>query len=127
MRSSALDVLGQDYILTAESKGVSSLNVVRRHVLRNSMLPSITLLGPSVASVFTGSFVIESMFAIPGLGTYFIRAINERDFTMVLGMNLFYCLLYIASLLLVDILYVFIDPRIRLAAGKERRKKAHAE
>ena len=127
MRSSALDVLGQDYILTAESKGVSSLNVVRRHVLRNSMLPSITLLGPSVASVFTGSFVIESMFAIPGLGTYFIRAINERDFTMVLGMNLFYCLLYIVSLLLVDILYVFIDPRIRLAAGKERRKKAHAE
>ena len=127
MRSSALDVLGQDYILTAESKGVSSLNVVRRHVLRNSMLPSITLLGPSVASVFTGSFVIESMFAIPGLGTYFIRAINERDFTMVLGMNLFYCLLYIVSLPLVDILYVFIDPRIRLAAGKERRKKAHAE
>ena len=127
MRSSALDVLGQDYILTAESKGVSSLNVVRRHGLRNSMLPSITLLGPSVASVFTGSFVIESMFAIPGLGTYFIRAINERDFTMVLGMNLFYCLLYIVSLLLVDILYVFIDPRIRLAAGKERRKKAHAE
>ena len=127
IKSSMLDTLGQDYILTAESKGVSSLNVVRRHVLRNSMLPSITLLGPSVASVFTGSFVIESMFAIPGLGTYFIRAINERDFTMVLGMNLFYCLLYIASLLLVDILYVFIDPRIRLAAGKERRKKAHAE
>ncbi len=127
MRSSALDVLGQDYILTAESKGVSSFNVVKRHVLRNSILPSITLLGPSVASVFTGSFVIESMFAIPGLGTYFIRAINERDFTMVLGMNLFYCLLYIASLLLVDILYVFIDPRIRLATSKERRKKAHAE
>lgn len=128
MRSSVLDVLGQDYILTAESKGVSSFNVVRRHVLRNSVLPAITLLGPSVASVFTGSFVIESMFAIPGLGTYFIRAINERDFTMVLGMNLFYCLLYIASLLLVDILYVVIDPRIRLAASKDgRRKKAHAE
>ena len=127
MRSSALDVLGQDYILTAESKGFSSVNVVKRQVLRTSILPSITLLGPSVASVFTGSFVIESMFAIPGLGTYFIRAINERDFTMVLGMNLFYCLLYIASLLLVDILYVFIDPRIRLATSKERGKKAHAE
>ena len=76
MRSSALDVLGQDYILTAESKGVSAFRVVRRHVFRNSVLPAITLLGPSVASVFTGSFVIESMFAIPGLGTYFIRAIK---------------------------------------------------
>lgn len=126
MRSSALDVLGQDYILTAESKGVSSLNVIRKHVLRNSVLPAITMLGPSVASVFTGSYIIESMFAIPGLGGYFIRAINERDFTMVLGMNLFYCLLYIASLLVVDILYVVIDPRIRLATSKGRRKKAHA-
>lgn len=118
MRSSALDVLSADYILTAESKGVSRFNVIKRHVLRNSMLPSITLLGPSVASVMTGSFVIESMFSIPGIGSYFIRAINDRDFTMVLGMNLYYCLLYVVSLLLVDILYVVIDPRIRLAEGR---------
>lgn len=118
MRSSALDVLSADYILTAESKGVSRLNVIRRHVLRNSILPSITLLGPSVASVMTGSFVIESMFSIPGIGSYFIRAINDRDFTMVLGMNLYYCLLYVVSLLIVDILYVIIDPRIRLAESR---------
>lgn len=115
MRSSVLDVINQDYITMAEAKGLSFGQVVRRHVLRNSILPSLTILGPNVAGVFSGSFVIETIFSIPGLGYYYITAVNDRDFPMIVGCAMFYTGIYILSLLVVDILYVIVDPRIRLS------------
>ena len=115
MRSSVLDVINQDYITMAEAKGLSFGHVVRRHVLRNSILPSLTILGPNVAGVFSGSFVIETIFSIPGLGYYYITAVNDRDFPMIVGCAMFYTGIYILSLLVVDILYVIVDPRIRLS------------
>lgn len=115
MRSSVLDVINQDYITMAEAKGLSFGQVVRHHVLRNSILPSLTILGPNVAGVFSGSFVIETIFSIPGLGYYYITAVNDRDFPMIVGCAMFYTGIYILSLLVVDILYVIVDPRIRLS------------
>lgn len=118
MRSSVLDVVNQDYITMAEAKGLSFGMVVRRHILRNSILPSLTILGPNIADVFTGSFIIESIFSIPGLGSYYITAVTDRDFPMIIGSTMFYTGIYILSLLIVDILYVIIDPRIRLSETK---------
>lgn len=115
MRSSVLDVVNQDYITMAEAKGLSFGMIVRRHILRNSILPSLTILGPNIADVFTGSFIIESIFSIPGLGSYYITAVTDRDFPMIIGSTIFYTGIYILSLLIVDILYVIIDPRIRLS------------
>ena len=101
----------------AEAKGMSFGMIVRRHILRNSILPSLTILGPNVADVFTGSFIIESIFSIPGLGSYYITSVTDRDFPMIIGSTMFYTGVYILSLLIVDILYVIIDPRIRLAGN----------
>ena len=115
MRSSVLDVVNQDYITMAEAKGMSFGMIVKRHILRNSILPSLTILGPNIADVFTGSFIIESIFSIPGLGSYYITSVTDRDFPMIIGCTMFYTGIYILSLLIVDILYVIIDPRIRLA------------
>ncbi|MEA4919852.1 MAG: ABC transporter permease [Clostridiaceae bacterium] len=115
MRSSVLDVTNQDYILTAEAKGVTQLKVVTRHIFRNSILPCITMICTSIAGIFSGSFIIESIFAIPGLGKYFISAINDRDYSVVLGLNIIFTGVYILSMLLCDILLALIDPRIRLA------------
>ena len=117
MRSSVLDVVSQDYITMAEAKGMSFGMIVRSHILRNSILPSLTILGPNVADVFTGSFIIESIFSIPGLGSYYITSVTDRDFPMIIGSTMFYTGVYILSLLIVDILYVIIDPRIRLAGN----------
>ena len=116
MRSSVLDVMSQDYITMAEAKGMSFSQIVRRHILRNSIIPSLTILGTNVADVFTGSFIIETIFSIPGLGYYYITAVNDRDFPMIIGCAMFYTGVYILSLLIVDILYVIVDPRIRLAS-----------
>lgn len=115
MRSSVLDVVNQDYITMAEAKGMSFGMIVRRHILRNSILPSLTILGPNIADVFTGSFIIESIFSIPGLGSYYITSVTDRDFPMIVGCTMFYTGVYILSVLIVDILYVIIDPRIRLS------------
>jgi len=114
MRASTLDVLGQDYILTAKAKGSAGASFVRRHVFRNSVLPSVTLLGPQIAGIITGSFVIENIFAIPGIGSNFVTSVFNRDYTMIMGLTIFYAVVYMAALLLVDIAYAVIDPRIRL-------------
>ncbi|EJP6471051.1 ABC transporter permease [Clostridium botulinum] len=114
MRASCLDVINQDYILTAKAKGVSTFRLIRKHVLRNSLLPIITLLGPQIALVFTGAFVIEKIFSIPGMGFYFVSSVLDQDYTMVMGQTIFIAALYIFSILIVDILYGFIDPRIRI-------------
>lgn len=115
MRANCLDVLNQDYIITARSKGMSKFRLIRKHVLKNSILPIITLLGPQIALMFGGAFVIERIFAIPGLGSYFVSSVTDRDYTMVMGQTIFIAALYILSVLIVDILYGFIDPRIRVS------------
>ena len=115
MRANCLDVPNQDYIITAKSKGMSKFRLIRKHVLKNSILPIITLLGPQIALMFGGAFVIERIFAIPGLGSYFVSSVTDRDYTMVMGQTIFIAALYILSVLIVDILYGFIDPRIRVS------------
>lgn len=118
MRANCLDVIGQDYILTAKAKGVSKISLVFKHVIRNAILPAITLLGPQVANIFTGSFVVESIFAIPGLGQYFVSSITDRDYAMIMGQSIFVSALFILALFLVDIIYGLVDPRIRVSSGK---------
>ncbi|WP_035291440.1 ABC transporter permease [Clostridium sp. KNHs214] len=114
MRTSVLDVVGQDYILTAKAKGVSRVALVWKHVLRNALLPAITLLGPQIAGIFGGAFITESIFAIPGIGFNFVESINNRDYTMIMGQTIFMATLFIVALLVVDILYSVVDPRIRV-------------
>lgn len=115
MRANCLDVIGQDYILTAKAKGVSKLSLVWKHVIRNAILPAITILGPQIAGIFTGAFVVENIFSIPGLGQYFVSAVTDRDYNMVMGQAIFVSALYIISLFFVDIVYGLVDPRIRVA------------
>ncbi len=113
MRSSLLDVMGQDYIRTARAKGISETRVIFRHALRNAIIPVITVLGPTVANLLTGSFVIEKIFAIPGMGGYFVNSVTQRDYTTIVGMTVFYAAFLIAMVFIVDLFYCMIDPRIR--------------
>jgi oligopeptide transport system permease protein len=111
-RSSMLDVLNQDYIKTARSKGLSEFKILTVHALKNALLPVVTYMGPMIAAVFTGSFVVERLFFIPGLGKYYVTAIYDRDYTVILGTTMFYAAFLVAANLVVDILYAFLDPRI---------------
>ena len=119
LRDKMIEVMGQDYIRLAVAKGVKPKNIVFRHALRNAILPIITIMGPTIAAVLTGSFVIEKMFSIPGLGKYFVDSINDRDYTMVLGVTVFYAVFLIIMMILVDIVYVLVDPKIKLGKGDE--------
>ena len=114
MRSSMLEVLGQDYIKTAKSKGISQAVVILKHAIRNAILPVISVLGTLISNLLVGSFVIEKIFGIPGLGMFFVKSINNRDYTLIMGTTIFYAIILIAMLFLVDIAYMFIDPRIKL-------------
>ena len=114
IRSSMLDVLGQDYMRTAKAKGLSQLVSLFKHALRNAILPVITYLGPLLASILTGSFVVEKIFTIPGLGSQFISSITDRDYPLIMGTTIFYAFLIIAMNVVVDILYKIVDPRINL-------------
>lgn len=116
-RSSILDILTQDYIKTARAKGLSWKMVLIKHALPNSLIPVITYLGPMTAGILTGSFVIESIFAIPGLGQYFVTSIYNRDYTVIMGVTIFYSVIIIILNMAVDLLYPLLDPRIKL--GKE--------
>lgn len=118
-RASMIDVLNQDYIKTAKSKGLNQRVIIYRHALRNALMPVVTYLGPMIAGVFTGSFVVEQIFAIPGLGKWFVQSISNRDYTVILGVTIFYSLFLLIMNLIVDILYAVIDPRIKLASGGE--------
>jgi len=113
MRTSMLDVLNQDYIKTAKAKGLSQTKIILRHTVRNAIMPVLTILGHTVASVLTGTFVIESIFNIPGLGKYFVMSIKDLDYTMISGTTVFYGALLILCTLVVDLLYGLIDPRIK--------------
>lgn len=117
-RSSMIEVLQQDYILTARSKGISTTKLMLGHVMRNALLPVITYAGPLTASILTGSFVVEKIFAIPGLGYWFVMSVSNRDYTVILGVTVFYSCLLLLCVFFVDILYAFIDPRIRTAIKK---------
>ena len=114
MRSSMLDVIGQDYMRTARAKGVSTFKSIFKHALRNAILPVVTYLGPLLASLMTGSFIIEKIFTIPGLGHEFVSAIPSRDYPLIMGTTIFFACFIIMMNVLVDIAYACIDPRIRL-------------
>lgn len=114
MRSSMLEVLNQDYIKTAKSKGLAGGTVIVRHAIRNAILPIISVLGTITTNLVVGSFVVEKIFAIPGLGMYFVSSITSRDYPIIMGTTVFYAMVLIIMLLLVDIAYVLIDPRIKL-------------
>jgi oligopeptide transport system permease protein len=113
-RSSLVEVLRQDFIRVAKAKGLSQRVVISKHALRNSMIPIITYVGPLLASVLTGSFVVESIFGIPGLGREFVTSIGNRDYTLIMGLTIFYCAFLVVCNLIVDILYGFVDPRIKI-------------
>ena len=115
MRASMLDVVQQDYIKTARSKGLSNLRIVVKHQIRNAIMPVLTMLGPTVASVLTGTFVIESIFAIPGMGKYYVESVTNNDYSLILGMTIFYGIFLVICNLIVDILYGLVDPRIRVS------------
>ena len=114
MRSSLLDVMGQDYMRTARAKGVSQFMILFKHALRNAILPVITYVGPMLASLMTGSFVVEKIFSVPGLGRDFVSAITNRDYTMIMGTTILLSSMVIVANVIVDILYKIIDPRIKL-------------
>jgi oligopeptide transport system permease protein len=114
MRSSMLEVMRQDFIRTARSKGVSEFFVIAKHALRNSIIPIVTYLGPLVAALLTGSFVIERLFSIPGIGRYFVSGISDRDYSVTLGLTIFFGALLILCNIIVDLFYVIIDPRVKI-------------
>ncbi|WP_294186914.1 ABC transporter permease [uncultured Clostridium sp.] len=114
MKTSMLDSINQDYTLTARSKGLSEVDIVKKHVLRNSFIPIITVLPVAISGVISGSFFIERVFAIPGAGQYYIQASNDRDIPILMGLTLLYALIYLIAIFITDILYTVVDPRIRL-------------
>lgn len=118
-RSSMISVIGEDYIVTAQAKGCKRKRIVKKHVLRNSMIPIITMIGPAISGVFAGSFILEKMFSIPGLGFYYVKAVSDNDYTMIIGLTIFFAILFVGALIVVDILYGIADPRIRVAKGKK--------
>lgn len=114
-RSSLLETLDQDYMTTARAKGLRPRQILIKHGLRNSLLPVVTVLGPVVANLVTGSFVIEQIFALPGIGRQFVLSITNRDYTAIMGITIFYAAILMVMILIVDLLYVWLDPRIKLA------------
>jgi oligopeptide transport system permease protein len=114
IRSSLLEVMGQDYIRTARAKGLPEYQVLLFHALRNAIIPVITIIGPTVAAFLTGSFVIEKIFALPGLGIHFVTSISNRDYTTIMGVTIFYAAFLVIMTLMVDVFYVMVDPRIKL-------------
>ena len=121
-RSSMLEVLNQDYMKTARSKGVGTFRPLCYHGLRNALLPVISYIGPLSAALLTGSFIVENIFAIPGLGRHFVTSIYNRDYTVILGVTIFYSVIVVAMNLIVDLLYPLLDPRITLRGGTEGEK-----
>jgi ABC-type dipeptide/oligopeptide/nickel transport system permease component len=118
MRSSILEVVHLDYIRTAKAKGVSPTRIFVSHQLRNAILPVITFLGPAIATITTGGFVVESVFAIPGLGRYFVQAVQQLDYTVIMGLTVFYGAFLVFMVIAVDIIYGLVDPRISVSKGR---------
>lgn len=112
-RSSMLEVLRQDYVRTARANGLREWSVIGKHAVKNALIPVITYMGPTIAALMTGSFVVERMFAIPGIGRYFVESVSNRDYTVIMGINVMFAAFYVLMVLLVDVAYALIDPRIR--------------
>jgi oligopeptide transport system permease protein len=119
MRTEMLEVMGQDYITLAKAKGISGLGVIVKHVLRNAMIPLVTVMAPLTIYIITGSLVVEQIFAVPGIGEQFVESVLVSDYAMILGTSIFFSVLFILALLIQDILYGIIDPRIRVSGAKE--------
>lgn len=119
VRSSMLEQNSSEYVKMARAKGLGKWTTVFKHTLRNALLPVVTYLGPLFAGVITGSFIVEQIFAIPGLGKYFVTSITNRDYTVIMGTTVFYSIILLFAVLIVDIIYGFIDPRINLKGGKK--------
>ncbi|WP_182200037.1 oligopeptide ABC transporter permease [Paraliobacillus salinarum] len=119
LRTEMIEVLGSDYIVTAKAKGVSKFAIIFKHGLRNALIPLITVMGPMAVSLMTGTLVIEKIFSIPGIGEQFVNSVTTNDFSIIMGTTLFFAFLFIVIILIIDILYGIIDPRIRLAGGKD--------
>jgi oligopeptide transport system permease protein len=115
IRTEMLDVLSQDYIITARSKGMSRMRLMMKHTLRNSIIPVVTIFGPMVVNLMTGSLAVESIFSIPGIGSLFTDSVRNNDYPVIMGLTMFFSLFYITVIFLVDVAYGLIDPRIRLA------------
>ena len=109
-----LEVVSTDYIRTAKAKGLPATQIFSRHQLRNAILPVVTVLGPAIAGITTGGFVVEIVFAIPGLGRYFVQAIQQLDYTVIMGTTVFYGAFLVFMVILVDLFYGLIDPRVRV-------------
>ena len=118
IRAETLDVLQQDYIVTARSKGMSQARLLVMHTLRNSIIPVVTLMASMVVNLLTGSLAIESIFSIPGIGGLFTESVKNNDYNVIMGLTMFYSAFYMIAILVVDVAYSLIDPRIRIAAGK---------
>ena len=114
MRSSMLEIVNSDFVRTAFAKGIPPQRVFLRHQLRNAILPVVTVLGPSIAAITTGGFVVEMIFAIPGLGRYFVQAVQQLDYTVIMGTTVFYGAFLVFMVILVDLIYGLIDPRVRV-------------
>ena len=114
MRSSMLEIVNADFVRTARAKGLPATRIFRKHQLRNAILPVITVLGPSIAAITTGGFVVELVFAIPGLGRYFVQAVQQLDYTVIMGTTVLYGAFLVFMVIAVDILYGLVDPRVRL-------------
>lgn len=113
LRSTLLETLGEDFIRTARAKGLKEITVLFKHALNNSLIPTLTVLGPLSAALITGSFVVEYIFAIPGMGRFFITAVTDRDYPLIMGVTLVYTVLLVCANLLVDLCYSIVDPRIK--------------
>lgn len=118
MRSSLLEVIHQDYVRTAAAKGLSPVRILFAHQLRNAILPVVTVLGPAIATITTGGFVVEQVFAIPGLGRYFVNAVQQLDYTMIMGLTVFYGAFLVLMVIVVDLVYGLVDPRISVTGSR---------
>jgi len=114
-RSSMLEVMDKDYVRTARAKGLSGWRVIMKHVLKNSMGPVVTVVGPLVAMLVTGSFIVEKIFSVPGMGQFFITSVTNRDYSMIMGVTLVYTALIVGMNIIVDVVYSVLDPRVRLS------------
>lgn len=120
MRAEMIEVLSQDYMITAQAKGMGKTKIIVRHALRNALIPIITIIGPITVNLLTGTLVIEKIFSVPGIGEQFVTSIMNNDYPVIMGLTLFYSVLFIAAVLISDLLYGLIDPRIRLTEGGDK-------
>lgn len=119
MRNSTLSVIGEDYIVTAKAKGVGKLALSFKHILRNAMIPIVTIIPPQIIGIFTGGFIVERIFSIPGLGNEFVDAVGSNDYPMIMALTIMSSAGFVIALIIVDILYSVVDPRIRISGAKK--------